>query len=919
MLRSTVHSLLARHGAFVDVDISPLLAMVNQFEPVAVRPGDIALDEAAGPAGVCVVGVGLLRAVEWCDGKERDVAYFRPGDVFADAATVGGVPTGRRVVAINDCHLFRLPAVAATEMLGVDDQLRVAMRAVLAGCSSSVASPLPLDVALALGFAAPGERIGAGPGHRSPRSEPSPSPSEPYGADRRPSSAGAFETAEGHFAPRPGRVRRLRHIWQVDQADCGVACLAMVCRHFGRTPSFSRIRSAIGIGRDGASMHGLVRGAEALGFAARGVKVSRRHLEELPLPAIVHWEGDHWVVLYAIGAGHVRIANPATGLRRLTRAEFDAKWTSYAVLTEPRDRFAELEDAPRARTWLVPLMRPYRRTAVAAILLALAIAGAQMMFPVFIRIAVDRVVPHHDIGLLHLLVLSMLALLATVAVASTAQRYLLSKAAVRIDREMLDVLTGRVLAMPLRYFQTRRTGDIQRRLLGMRSVREFAVQNGTVALGAIMQLAAALVLMLAYSRLLLAVFLISAPIYAAIMRQTIRHLQPIFASLEEGFAKYSSLQVDAVKGIDTVKALGVEPVIRQQLVDEFDALSQRVFRADLTSMGLEAGVQLMTFASLTAFLWIGSLQVVHGHMTVGTLVSFNALVVLANGPIATLLFLWDRLQLNSVLLNRISDVFEEVPDQGEDHSDLLPVASLTGRVRCEGLSFAFGGPEDVRVLQDISFDVAPGATVALVGRSGSGKTTLVKCIAGLLDPTEGTIYYDTIDLRCMDHASLRRLLGFVPQQTYLFSDSVAANIVFGAALDRERLEWAAGVADAHDFIARLPFGYDTKVGETGILLSAGQQQRLAIARALYRRPPLLILDEASSALDTESERKLKENLARDVTSCTTFVIAHRLSTVRDADLILVLDAGRVVERGTHQELLARRGLYHHLVGQQLDL
>jgi ATP-binding cassette subfamily B protein len=271
-----------------------------------------------------------------------------------------------------------------------------------------------------------------------------------------------------------------------------------------------------------------------------------------------------------------------------------------------------------------------------------------------------------------------------------------------------------------------------------------------------------------------------------------------------------------------------------------------------------------------------------------------------------------------VLLDRLRDVFEQEPEQSAAGGALAPVRALGGRIRLEGVGFSFEGPGGRKVLDGISLDVAPGTRVAVVGRSGSGKSTLLKCLAGLLDPTEGTIRYDGTDLRHLDHADLRRHLGIVLQDDHLFDDTIAANISFGDEdPDVAEVVRAARAAGVDEMIERLPLGYDTRVGENGMRLSGGQRQRLAVARALYRRPAVLMLDEATSALDAESERALKAALDVALAGRTSLVIAHRLSTVRDADLIVVLDEGRVVETGTHAELFARRGLYHHLASGQL--
>jgi ATP-binding cassette subfamily B protein len=264
-------------------------------------------------------------------------------------------------------------------------------------------------------------------------------------------------------------------------------------------------------------------------------------------------------------------------------------------------------------------------------------------------------------------------------------------------------------------------------------------------------------------------------------------------------------------------------------------------------------------------------------------------------------------------------VIEHEPEQGEDHSHLRTVKTVEGHVRLNGVGFRYGGPESPAILEGLDLDVEPGKTVAIVGRSGSGKTTLIKLLAGLYEPTEGSIEIDHVDLRTLDYGSVRRHIGFVLQENYLFDDTITNNIAFGEDPDRDRVVWAARVANAQDFVQRLPLGYDTRIGESGLRLSGGQAQRIAIARAVYHRPAVLLFDEASSALDVESERAVKQNLDELLRERTSFVIAHRLSTIRDADLIVVLEHGKVIEQGTHDELMARRGLYTSLYGDWAEV
>ena len=671
---------------------------------------------------------------------------------------------------------------------------------------------------------------------------------------------------------------------------------------------------------DGASLRAICQGANELGLAARAVKASPANLDQMPLPAIVHSGGNRWAVLYDTDRTHVRVSDPGLGKVRLTREEFEATWTGYAALFDYTIEFAKNEESRVGFAWLMPFFRPYTALIAKAAALALIVSGLEMVIPVFTQIIVDRVLVERDLTLLYVLVGAMTGVVFVSLLASLVERYLLAWMAVRIDSTSLDFLTRRLLSLPMEYFNTRRTGDIQRRLAGIWQVREFLVEHGTASLSAIAQLLAAVGLMLVYSPILTLVFLATVPIFVVILKLSADWLYPLYATLEDTHGKYQSFQIDAIKGIETVKSLGAEYTFRNLMLRQFNSVARSRFKADFTLMTYNGVVHSITLVSTVLFLLVGAMQVLDGRMSIGALVAFNALVALANGPILSLMARWDNLQQAAVYLNRLDDIIQQEPEQGHDRSRLLPVKSLDGRISVQHVSFNYGGPESPLILEDLTFEIPSNTMVAIVGRSGSGKTTLIKMLAGLLEPTAGTILYDGIDLKTLNYRELRRKIGFVLQDNHLFDDTIARNIAFGEEEpDVDNVMWAAQLANAREFIERLPLGYDTRIGESGIGLSGGQRQRLAIARAVYNRPPVLIFDEATSALDTESERAVKENIDQLLEGRTSFVIAHRLSTVRNADLILVIEKGRLVEQGTHDDLMRRQGLYYFLVSQQLEL
>jgi ABC-type bacteriocin/lantibiotic exporter with double-glycine peptidase domain/CRP-like cAMP-binding protein len=916
----------------------------STLERAAVARIAEAVQERGASAGETIVRQGEPSESMFIvkDGKLRasvdgvDVRFLRSGDIFGELSLYERSPRTATVQALTDTSLLELPRESFEELLARHGAFRERIEERIALYKAGPGAGVPLDFAELLPADASesaatvelerepqidrGVRLTELPsaGDRGTDADSAPGTGAAEEADGGARREGAAATHRAKHAGGRRRARRFPFVRQLDEMDCAAAAVAMVCRHFGREVSVSHIRQAIGTGVDGTSLRGIQRGAEHVGLDVRAIKASKDRLDDLPLPAILHWSGNHWVVLYALERDHARIADPKRGLRRATRAELLEQWSGFAALLSPTPRLAQAPAGRANAAWLREHIVPHRRALLVGFLTALVVAGLEMLFPVLTQQIVDTVIAKRDYTRLNLLAGAMVVILGLSLAASLVQRRVLSRAAVKIDISTLDYMTERLLGLPMEYFESRRSSDIERRLDGARQLRELVVQQGTVALGAVTQLLAALTVMFVYSWKLAALFVATTPIYVVLMRYSALRMRPTFESVEDEYARFAARQNDGIRGIATVKAMGVEDHLRGVLVENLRTLGSRLYRSDLTMMAYEGVVQVVTFLIVVLFVWLGALEVLAHNLTIGELVSFNALILLATTPLIILLRLWDQWQLSRVMLGRLQDIFDFTPEQEQGPDAFRSVPTLEGRITLRGAGFHYPSAPNAKVLEQITLDVTPGTTVALVGRSGSGKSTLVKCLAGLLELTGGTIEFDGVALGELRYRELRRKIGYVLQEPYLFDDTIARNIAFGEDRpDPERVRWAAEIADTHDFVERLPLGYDTRVGDSGMRLSGGQAQRISIARALYNRPPVLIFDEATSALDSESERVVKRNLDRMLEGRTAFIIAHRLSTIRDADLICVLDAGHLVERGSHEELMRREGLYFHLWSQQL--
>ena len=714
---------------------------------------------------------------------------------------------------------------------------------------------------------------------------------------------------------------RFPFLKQHDQSDCGAACLGMICKYYTMPMGLNRLRDMCNVSRDGTSMAALAEAAETLGFVTRGVRTGYEALMRTGLPAILHWEGNHFVVLYEITKKDVKIADPGVGLRRLKRHEFEKSWTNMALLLEYTDLVAENEPSRSSFKRFFPLIKSYTAILVEVLLASLVLSLFGLASPIFTQTIVDQVLVHHDTDLLNLMLAGMVVVALFQMGTSTLRAYLIGYMSARLSLTMLSRFYRHLLGLSMRFFALRRTGDLTTRFEENATIQRLFTDTTISAILDFIMLFVYLGLMFYYNWELTLVMLIFVPLSVGL---TLIYTPILKSFSQRAFlarAEQSSVLIDSLHGIDVVKAEAVERVTRWQWEGKFTKEIQIGFRRLKMEMLFGAGGSMINLLSSTVILWYGASLVIERELSVGQLMAFNALIGNVMGPIMGLIGVWPEVQEARVALDRLNDVYESKMEDARQRGHGLRLKRVEGRLVFDGVFFRYGvGSDEPYVLNNIDLELEPGRRVAIVGRSGAGKTTLVKLVPRLFDPTEGRVLLDGMDVRDFDPHWLRRQVGMVMQDSFLFSGTIAENIAVGESdADMDRLLEVARLACVQDFVSDMPLGYETKVGEQGIGLSGGQRQRIAIARAIYRDPKILIFDEATNALDTDSEGAIQSNLELFLENRTALVIAHRLSTVRDADTIVVLEKGHIVDVGTHEELMAGRGLYYHMCSQQLQV
>ena len=698
--------------------------------------------------------------------------------------------------------------------------------------------------------------------------------------------------------------------------DSGLACLVMLSRFHNVAVSPEQLLHTHATPGEKFSSLTILRVFSQLGLKAKHRNINLNRLQHTPLPAIAVDNLGEYFIIARVEDQRVLVQDPhVPAPQTLTFDELAARWSGELILVRSD---AQLPHGLSRfdLTWFIPAVVKYRRLLAEVLVVSLVIQVLALLTPLFFQVVMDKVLVHRGLTTLDVIALGLLVIVLFESLLSGLRAYVAAHTASRIDVELGAKLFGHLIELPLAYFQARRVGDSVARVRELENIRSFLTINSITLLLDVLFTVVFIAVMFLYSGWLTLMVVASLPLYFLVSLVVTPLLRArIDQSFQRG-AENQAFLVEAVNGIDTLKAMAVEPQIARRWNNQLAAYVSASFKTQNLSNLANESVGLIGKLVTVGTLWLGARLVIDGELTVGELIAFNMLAGRVSQPIIRLAQLWTSFQQTGVSIQRLGDILNNRTEVNQGKGTVLP--ALAGQIELDRVCFRYrqdGG----EVLRDVSLKIAAGEVIGVVGRSGSGKSTLTRLIQRLHSPERGRILLDGADLAVADVASLRRQIGVVLQENMLFRRTVRENIALGnPAAPLEEVIAAATLAGAHAFILELPDGYETLVGEHGASLSGGQRQRIAIARALFGNPRILIFDEATSALDYESERIIQQNMAHICAQRTVIIIAHRLSAVRHADRIVVMERGQIIEQGAHEELLGdSQGTYAYLHRLQL--
>ena len=727
--------------------------------------------------------------------------------------------------------------------------------------------------------------------------------------------------------------KRFPSFRQLDKMDCGPTCLRMVAAFYGRNYSLQFLREHSYLDREGVSMRGIVEAAERIGLRTLAVKIpfssetaEEADLYQAPLPAIVHWKQNHFVVLYKLGKKYAWIADPAIGKRKIGLAEFKRNWIGegtkgIALLLEPTPDFYEQEGTSKDKTgmgFLFSYLRPYRFLIIQLFGGLLLGSLFQLIFPFLTQSLVDIGIRNVDISFVYLVLIAQLMLFLGQISIGLLRSWILLHIGTRVNVSLLSDFLIKLMRLPIGFFDAKMIGDLLQRITDHRRIELFLTTSTLNIIFSMFNLVVFGIVLAIYDIRIFGIFFIASTLYILWIILFLRKRRDVDHQRFLAMSDNQSVLIELIQGMQEIKLQQSERKRRW----EWAHIQARLFRANIRSLTItqyqDTGAGFISQLKDILISFIAAKAVIDGDLTLGMMLAIQYIAGQLNGPLQQFISFIRTAQDAKISLERLGEIHNMEEEEHKEASalDILPE---NGEISIENLSFRYNPLSDF-ALKDINLTIPQGKVTAIVGTSGSGKTTLVKLILGFYAPSQGAIRVGGIHLGNLSNQLWRRQCGSVMQDGFIFSDTIARNISESEDyVDKTKLLRAVRTANIQSFVESLPLAYNTKIGARGNGLSQGQRQRLLIARAVYKNPAYLFFDEATNALDAKNEKVIMENLESFFNGRTVLVVAHRLSTVKNADQIVVLEKGELIEHGTHSELVAKRGAYYNLVRNQLEL
>ncbi len=718
---------------------------------------------------------------------------------------------------------------------------------------------------------------------------------------------------------------------QPDEMDCGPTCLRMVAKHYGKSITLQQLRTLAKTTREGSSLLGISEAAEKIGFRTLGIKISyERLVEDAPLPCIAHWNQNHFVVIYKIKKDVIYIADPGHGLLKYQKDEFLKSWQSdhhegILLLLEPTPEFST-EDASggdektkKGFSFLFQYLFKYKKLLTQLIIGLIAGSLLQLIFPFLTQSIVDIGVQNSDMHFIYLVLFAQLMLFVGRTTIEIIRSWILMHISSRINISLVSDFFVKLMKLPISFFDVKMTGDIMQRISDHHRIENFLTSATLNVLFSFVNLIVFSFVLAFYSLTIFTVFLLGSVLYFIWIMFFLKQRADLDYKRFNQNSQNQSKVMELITGMQEIKLHNAERQKRWQ----WENIQVRLFKINIKGLNLEqtqnAGSGLINELKNILITFLSAKLVIDGQITLGMMLSISYIIGQLNSPIIQLVSFTQSLQDARLSLERLSEIHSK-QDEEPYQDEIIREVESDSPIQLNKVSFQYTGVYGDMVLNDLDLVIPPNKITAIVGSSGSGKTTLMKLLLKFYEPVQGEIKIAEQNLSSISAKTWRNICGVVMQEGYIFSDTIANNIAIGVEnVNKKRLRDACNVANIKEYIETLPLGYNTKIGMDGIGLSTGQKQRILIARAVYKDPEYLFFDEATSALDATNEKIIMNNLDQFFKGKTVVVIAHRLSTVKNADQIIVLEKGKIVEYGTHTELTALRGSYYELVKNQLEL